>query len=168
MLKFLLTALVLVAAPVAGASASDLQKPTGDVVLTVTGAIDNVNADKTAVFDMAMLEAAAGRSATMRTPWADGKTTFEGPFLRSILKMVGAHGKSLKITALNDYASDIPIGDATDYDTILATKLNGKHMSVRDKGPVFLVYPFDTNDELYNEKYFSRSVWQIKSIEVIE
>ena len=40
--------------------------------------------------------------------------------------------------------------------------------SVRDKGPLFLVYPFDTNPETYNEKYFSRSVWQIKEIEVGE
>ena len=41
-------------------------------------------------------------------------------------------------------------------------------MSIRDKGPIFMIYPFDKNPELYNEKYFSRSVWQIKSIEVIE
>jgi hypothetical protein len=168
MLKLLLTALVLAVAPIAGASAGDLPKPTGDVVLTVKGAIDNVNSDKVAVFDLAMLEAAAGRSATMRTPWADGKTTFEGPFLRSILTMVGAHGKSLRVIALNDYASDVPIGDATNYDTILATKMNGERMSVRDKGPLFLIYPFDTNEELYNEKYFSRSVWQIKEIEVVD
>lgn len=138
------------------------------MILTVSGAITNVNSDEGAVFDLAMLEAAAGRTATMRTPWADGKTTFEGPFLRSILQMVGAHGKSLKVTALNDYAADIPIADATDYDTILATKTNGKHMSVREKGPIFLIYPFDTHAELYNEKYFSRSVWQIKEIEVID
>ncbi len=47
-------------------------------------------------------------------------------------------------------------------------KLNDQPMSVRDKGPLFLVYPFDLNPELYNEKYFSRSVWQIKEIEVID
>jgi hypothetical protein len=41
-------------------------------------------------------------------------------------------------------------------------------MSVRDKGPLFLVYPFDKDQGLFNEKYFSRSVWQIKDIEVTE
>lgn len=167
-MKLLLTALVLVASSLTSARSGELPAPAGPIVLTVSGAIDNFNSDKVAVFDLAMLEAAAGRTVTMRTPWADGETTFQGPFLRSILQMVGAHGKSLKITALNDYASDIPMGDATGYDTVLATKLDGKHMSVREKGPVFLVYPFDTNPELYNEKYFTRSVWQIKEIEVVD
>lgn len=31
-----------------------------------------------------------------------------------------------------------------------------------------MIYPFDTNPQLYNEKYFARSVWQIKTIEVVE
>ena len=51
---------------------------------------------------------------------------------------------------------------------MLATKMNGDYMSVRDKGPLFLIYPFDTNPELFNEKYFSRSVWQIREVEVVE
>jgi len=59
----------------------------------------------------------------------------------------------------------VPADDAK-LDTILATKLDGKLMSVRDKGPLMLVYPFDLDQGLYNEKYFSRSVWQIKEIEV--
>ena len=55
-----------------------------------------------------------------------------------------------------------------DFDTILAIKMNGEPMTVRNKGPLFLIYPFDTNPDLYNEKYFNRSVWQIKEIEVVE
>ena len=60
------------------------------------------------------------------------------------------------------------MGDATEFDTMLAVAINGEPMSIRDKGPIFMIYPFDTNPELYNEKYFSRSVWQIRAIEVIE
>lgn len=104
----------------------------------------------------------------METPWTEGKTRFEGPLLQAVLEAVGAYGKTLRVTALNDYAAEIPATDATDFETILAVHMNGKPMSVRDKGPVFMIYPFDTNPELYNEKYFSRSVWQIKSIEVME
>ena len=39
-------------------------------------------------------------------------------------------------------------------------------MSVRDKGPIFVIYPFDEAPELYNETYFGRSVWQAVSVEV--
>jgi hypothetical protein len=149
-------------------SAHALEAPTERVVLTVTGVIDEMNAAGSAEFDMPMLEALAGRTAEMETPWTEGTTGFEGPLLRSVLEAVGAHGATLRITALNDYSAEVPASDATDFATILAVTMNGKPMSVRDKGPLFLIYPFDERPDLYNEKYFSRSVWQIKAIEVIE
>ncbi len=150
------------------AQATGLEAPKGRIVLSVTGNITNKNTDGAAAFDMDMLKAIAGRKATMETPWTEGKTTFEGPLFRAVLEAAGAKGKSLKVKALNDYAADVPVEDVTGYDTILALKMNGAEMSVRDKGPLFMIYPFDLNPELYNEKYFSRSVWQIKEIEVVE
>ena len=63
---------------------------------------------------------------------------------------------------------DTGCGKCTTLDTILATRMDGQLMSVRDKGPLFLIYPFDLDSGLYNEKYFARSVWQIKEIEVGE
>jgi hypothetical protein len=155
----------LIASALTATAALALEAPTGPVVLTVKGKISNTNSDDTAQFDLAMLEKLKGRKGEMETPWTTGKVTFEGPLLREILAAVGATGSSLKIRALNDYAADVPAEDAK-LDTILATKLDGKPMSVRDKGPLMLVYPFDLDADLYNEKYFSRSVWQIKEIEV--
>ncbi|MBX3577040.1 MAG: molybdopterin-dependent oxidoreductase [Rhizobiaceae bacterium] len=148
-------------------SAHALDVPKERVVLTVSGAIDETNSQAGAEFDLGMLKALPGRSGQMETPWTDGQTRFEGPLLRALLDAVGAHGATLRITALNDYSAEVPVTDATDFDTMLAVSMNGEPMSVRDKGPIFMIYPFDTNPELYNEKYFSRSVWQIKSIEVI-
>lgn len=145
-----------------------LDKPAGDPVLTVTGHIAKTNSPSGAVFDLTMLEKLAGREASMETPWTKGKNRFSGPFLRAVLKAAGASGKKLVIKALNDYSADVPIEDADKLDTILAVRMNGKALSVRDKGPVFLIYPFDKDQALYNEKYFSRSVWQIKEIEVVE
>ncbi|OBQ71310.1 molybdopterin-dependent oxidoreductase [Mesorhizobium erdmanii] len=167
-MKFLIAAALLCALPVSHAMSASLKAPEGDVVLTITGDIQNTNKAHTATFDLAMLQALAGRQAIMETPWTNGATEFDGPYLKAILEAAGAHGKTLRIKALNDYSADVPIGDATDYETILAVKMNGKPMSVRDKGPLFMIYPFDKNHELYNEKYFSRSVWQIKEIEVVD
>jgi hypothetical protein len=150
------------------AQANSLTQPKGKVILSVTGDIQNKNAGETATFDLAMLEAIPGRHASMQTPWTTGTTVFDGPSLRNILSQVGAHGKTLRIKAINDYSADVPMEDAQSYETILATRMNGTELSVRDKGPLFLIYPFDINPELYNEKYFSRSVWQITEIEVID
>ncbi|MBB4063877.1 molybdopterin-dependent oxidoreductase [Gellertiella hungarica] len=164
-MKLIAGAALLCAALIA-APASALDKPAGEPVLTVTGAVSQTNDGGNAVFDMSMLEALPGRSAKMETPWTTGAAEFSGPFLREVLKAAGARGAHLKVKALNDYAADVPAEDA-ELDTILATKLDGKPMSVRDKGPLMLVYPFDQDKGLYNEKYFGRSVWQIKEIEVL-
>jgi hypothetical protein len=146
-----------------------LDVPKETVVLTLTAPrLDHPNADGTAQFDIAMLEALAGRTGEMETPWTKGKIRFTGPLLRSILEAAGAHGSKLRVVALNDYAVDVPMEDATKLDTILATRMDGKLMSIRDKGPLFMIYPFDRDATLFNEKYFSRSVWQIKQIEVSE
>jgi hypothetical protein len=143
-----------------------LDAPKGPVILTIKGNLDHPNAGASAQFDFDMLEALSGRKAAMETPWAEGKTEFSGPLLREILQVAGANGTVMKLVALNDYSADVPMEDAAKIDTILATRMNGQRMSVRDKGPLFMVYPFDENTQLYNEKYFSRSVWQITSIEV--
>jgi len=147
--------------------ALSLDKPTGPVVLTVMGHVTAPNNGAVAEFDMAMLDGLAKRSGTMETPWTDGKVTLEGPLLRAVLDAAGAEGSKMLVRAINDYAAEVPMEDAK-LDTILATRMNGELMSVRDKGPVFLVYPFDLDPSLFNEKYFSRSVWQIKEIEIVE
>lgn len=162
-MKGMLLALLLGTA--CATSALALDAPKGPVVLTIKGAITNTNAGDTAEFDLAMLEALPGRKATMETPWTQGKVTFEGPLLSAVLEAVGSNGSRLSVKALNDYAAEVPADDAK-LATILATRMDGKPMSVRDKGPLMVVYPFDQDPGLYNEKYFSRSVWQIKEIEV--
>lgn len=158
--------LVVWASAVTPALAADLAMPTGRVVLTVTGKIANTNAPGAARFDAAMLEALGVRTTRTKTPWHEGVVTFEGPLGRALLDKVGATGSTMAIVALNDYAVDVPIADFRDNDVILAMKRDGKVMDVRDRGPIFVIYPFDRNPELWTEKYFNRSAWQVKSIEV--
>lgn len=167
-MKTFLAAVLLTMSAFTAAKAGPLDRPAGAIVLTVTGNVENTNAGGAATFDFAMLESLPGRSATMETPWTTGSSTFEGPRLHAVIAAAGGHGKRLLVKALNDYTAEIPFEDATAFETILAVKMNGAPMSVRDKGPLFLIYPFDKNPELYNEKYFSRSVWQIREIEVLD
>jgi hypothetical protein len=155
--------LAMLSAP---ALSGELAAPTGDVILEVTGMIDHTNGDGTADFDMAMLNALANHTTQTHTPWYDGARSFGGPLGSALLDAVGAHGTTLKVTALNDYVSEIPVSDFTDYQVILATTLDGEPMSVRDKGPIFVIYPFDEQPTLNNETYYGRSAWQVKSIEV--
>ena len=70
------------------------------------------------------------------------------------------------IAALNDYAIEVPIDDAREWPTMLALKADGKFMSVRDKGPLWLVYPRHMNAQFGNDKYNARWIWQIATTEV--
>jgi hypothetical protein len=166
MKNHLLASLVAALAAFAPITAQALDAPKGKVILTIHGKhLGHPNVGETAQFDLEMLEALPGREASVDTPWIKDRTTFSGPFLRSVLQAAGATGESMTLSAINDYSAEVPFEDA-EMDTILATRLNGKPMSVRDKGPLFLIYPFDRNRDLYNEKYFNRSVWQIDEIEI--
>ena len=60
-----------------------------------------------------------------------------------------------------------PVSDFAQFNVLLAIKRNGQYMPVSDKGPLFIVYPYDSSPELKTQKYYSRSAWQLASIEVI-
>jgi hypothetical protein len=138
----------------------------GKVVLSIAGNLTKANAGAKADFDMAMLEKLPQHSFTTATPWYPQPKTFTGPLLRDVLAAAGAKGALLRAVALNDYKIEIPAGDADKFDVIVARLLDGQPMPVREKGPLFIVYPFDSSTELRSERYYSRSAWQLRTLEV--
>lgn len=149
-------------------AAHALDRPKGRVVLTFTGRIGIRNADRGAEFDMDMLAALPQHSFSTKTPWYPEARKFTGPLLRDVLAAVDAQGKNLRAIALNDYKVDLPVGDALKFNLVLARLMDDKPMPVRDKGPLFIIYPFDADEVLRNERYYSRSAWQLKTIDVLE
>ena len=156
------------AASVAGVGAAHaaVPAPTGPVVLTLSGRLREPNDGARVQFDMASLAALPQQEIQPMLPWYDTPRRFTGPLLRDVQAAAGAEGKSLRATALNAYRIDIPMDDVTRYDVVLARLLDGKPMSVRDKGPLFVLYPFDRHPGLRNSVYFGRCIWQLRSIEV--
>lgn len=148
----------------AGASAAQ-NAAAGKVVLSVTGLV-GASAEGRVDFDMARLEALPQRDFTTTSPWYAEPHTFTGPLLRDVLAAAGARGTKLRAVALNDYKIEIPADDAKQFDVIVARLMDGKPMPVRDKGPLFIIYPFDSSAELRSERYYSRSAWQLRTIEV--
>jgi len=148
----------------AQADAAELPQPQGEVVLMVTGAIEATNADGTARFDRQMLRDLPVTRYETGTIWTKGTHVFEGVLLGHLLDAVGADGEEVYAVALNDYAVTIPVGDG---DTALvAFALDGNDMTVRNKGPLWIVYPFDSDPDFRTETIYSRSIWQLKSLDV--
>jgi hypothetical protein len=148
------------------AQAESLPRPAEAPILTVSGKIDVVNGRGVAQFDRAMLESVGMVSIVTSTPWYDEPVKFEGVPLAKLMDAVGAHGERILAVALNDYSAELPIEDFKKYNVILALKSNGQYMPVRDKGPLFIIYPFDSQPELKAQKFYSRCVWQVARLEV--
>lgn len=142
------------------------ETPTGKTVLTISGQISETNVDDRFLFDMNMIEALPQHRFTTGTPWHPEKHEFSGPLLRELLARVGADGEIVQAIALNDYKVDIPIADARNFDMIVAMQMDGEPMSVRNKGPLFILYPFDQQHETQSQVYYNRAIWQLKAIHI--
>ncbi|MES0882057.1 molybdopterin-dependent oxidoreductase [Roseibium sp. SCP14] len=139
--------------------AQDLEKQ----VLTVSGGTAAGDPVQLSIQD---LEALPQIEYVTATPWHDGRVTFKGTLLSDLMDHLGAKGENAEIIALNDYRAVLPVSDFAEHAPILAYQLNGKYMRIRDKGPLFVIYPFDDKPELKTEVHYSRSVWQVRSIVV--
>ena len=147
-------------------NAQALRQPQGPVLLTVTGKIQAPNADRSFLWDLNMLESLPQKSFTTMTPWSKVPIKFSGPLLRDVLRTMQAHGQTLHAQAMNDYAIQIPVQDAELFDVLIAIKKNDNYIPLRQRGPLFVIYPFDSKKELQTIQYYERSIWQLKSLTV--
>jgi hypothetical protein len=158
-LQFIAFALIAICFVFTGSRAQDTDTP----ILTIEGAIaSNDPVDMT----MKEIEEIGFAKVTTTTPWHDGTVTFSGVPMTDLLKKVGATGSKISVIALNNYHTEIPVSDFEKYEVILATKKDGEYMPISDKGPLFIVYPFDSDKELKSEVFYSRAAWQVRTITV--
>jgi hypothetical protein len=158
--------IALVSSPSQAAAEESLPQPTGPVILTISGDITKTNNGDKAEFDLEMLHALGTRAMSVTTSWTDGTQEFSGALMRDLMSAVGAKGKTVEAVALNDYTYAIDIEDFSLYPVILATKLNGKILKIRDKGPLWIVYPLDRFSTAEKDSIERRMVWQLRRLTV--
>lgn len=149
-------------------SADTLPVPNGAPILTVKGAVSVTNVGDAAVFDLEMLRQMGGDEITTSTIWTEGVNTFTGVRLSVLLQHLEVDNGTIDAIAINDYAVQIPVGDAREGPALIAYEINGAEMSIRNKGPLWIVYPFDSDPKFQSETYHSRSIWQLDRIMVVE
>jgi hypothetical protein len=146
--------------------AQSLEAPKGRAILSISGKIGMKNKGELAQFDMAMIEKLPQHSFTTRTPWYDKPVKFTGPLLSDVLAAVKANGTTLSAVAINDYKINIPMEDVGKHGILMARLIDDKPIPVRSKGPLFVVYPFDSAAELRTSVYYERSIWQLKALDL--
>jgi len=97
-------------------------------------------------------------------PWHEGPARFEGPLLSSLMESLGVHGETLVVTGLDGYSIRIALAEAYEMDAMMAHSCNGKFLSIRDLGPLILLYP--KGEGFSSQQRMFRTVWQVSHIRV--
>ena len=105
---------------------------------------------------------------TTSTIWTDGKIAFEGVPLKVLLDSLGVTRGQVELRALNDYAVTLPVAELEAQAPIIAARMNGAPMPARRWGPYWLVYPYDADGIYRSEVTYSRSIWQLVSVTVMD
>ncbi|SBT17351.1 Oxidoreductase molybdopterin binding domain protein [Marinomonas gallaica] len=137
----------------------------GNTILTVT----NHHSDKeiSLTFDLAALKQLPSYDISTRNPWEEGVHHYKGFNPSDLLEQQGIKGSVLRLTAFNQYITEIPLEDFTQLGAIIAYEMDGQPIAVRSKGPLMVIYNFDDNPDLKNEAFYGRSIWQLYKLKVM-
>ncbi|WP_417883690.1 hypothetical protein [Vibrio rumoiensis] len=114
------------------------------------------------------LESLPQTTFTTSTPWTKGIHSYQGPKLNLIINKLSKPLNGIRIYALNGYSYDIGIKDLQKYPFVLALQQDSKNMTLRNKGPLWVLVPFDQNPKfISDEKLLNQSVWQVNKIRAL-
>jgi hypothetical protein len=102
------------------------------------------------------------------TIWTEGPQAFAGVRMTEILDRLDIDTGQMLLTAANGYQITIPVADFTPDGALIAYERNGQKMSLRDKGPLWLVYPYDSGAKFRTEIIYASSIWQLDRITIQE
>lgn len=149
-------------------AAREVQMPelAGAPLLTVSGLDKQAYPNGEMAFDLPRLKALGETGFSTSTVWTDGMHEFKGISLKAMVDYLHVSSGTLQAAALNDYVVDIPVTDAVPEGPIMAFEMDGTALSVRDRGPLWVVYPYDHNGNYRSEVIYTRSIWQLTRIKV--
>ncbi|MBO9398867.1 molybdopterin-dependent oxidoreductase [Shimia sp. R9_2] len=136
-------------------------EPQGATILTVTGDLSH---GEQVTFDRDQLKEIGWETITTESPFLEGEQTFTGTPMSALLRYLDIETGTFVAFALNDYSIEIPLSDARKYQVLLALEHNGQAMRVRDRGPIWIIYPTTKSDSL-DVNAERRMVWQLKQLD---
>lgn len=119
------------------------------------------------VLDRDELESFPQTHLSTTSPYYEGVADFSGPTLARVLDTFGvSEGTQITLVALNDYKVSGSLEELLKLDAIVATRRDARVMSVRDRGPFWVILPLSERPELDNEHFHRYMIWQLSRIEV--
>jgi len=122
---------------------------------------------KILVLDREELETFPQTTVTTASPYYDGLMAFSGPTLKRVIETFGLSDQTrITFRALNDYQVSGTLEEVLELDAIVATRMEGKTMSIRNRGPFWIMLPLSERPELDHGDYHRFMIWQLDQIEL--
>jgi hypothetical protein len=102
------------------------------------------------------------------TPWTDGNHAFRGAPLAAVLERAGIQRGWVNARGLNHYSINLPLNKVLASHAFLAVHMNGELMRIKDKGPFWIIFPWNDHSELLTRDVRSWSVWQLQSLRALD
>jgi len=131
-------------------------------LLTVNSISESINA----TFTQQQLMQLPQHEVTTNLPWTEESHRYSGPRLEDVLSSLDAKGQWLTLRALDYYSVSLNLNRIKKFNPILALKIDGKLLTVRSKGPIWLILPVDSYPELNAALYNDYMVWHLVKIDV--
>jgi len=151
------------------ASATQTPLPVRSKTLLTLHWVDTQGAANTTRLNLENLDALPQSTLTLQLPESlgiQGTHSWQGISLQDLLKLSGNSAQAVRIQALNGYYATLPMSDIEQFNPVLAYRRDGQNLTIRDKGPFILIYPFNKFKKLNQQIYINRSVWQINEIHI--
>jgi|GEM_PF-471466 len=159
------------------ANAEGLARPSGPVVVTITGDISETNRPaydakldlffkyhekeftRAAAFDYGMLEAIGTTKMVIRMPGDPTRRELEGVKLDALLDVVGAKTRGITAVALDGFGVEIGTEELDGRDWLVAFKENGRYLGIGQRGPLWLVFSPAAENRMATEEEEGRWPW---------
>ena len=116
------------------------------------------------LLSLADLDALPQARIKTSTPWTIGVVVFDGVSGPAIAAMAPKGATEVHAVAHNDYVYTIPLEDFATGEAIIATRRDGATMTLRNKGPYWVMYDFDGMTRGAQTLREPRAVWQLKTL----
>ncbi|MCB8838976.1 hypothetical protein [Aurantimonas sp. VKM B-3413] len=99
-------------------------------------------------------------------PFLKTPTPLEGPSVSQLLRAFDPDRTfhRIEIVALDSYLVSADISQLEADGAILAIRQDGAFLPIAEKGPAYLVFPFDDRPSLKDKSHYGLCIWQISQI----
>lgn len=101
------------------------------------------------------------------TPWHDDIAKYTGILIQNFLDQYeDGEFSEISISAMNGYTVDSDIRTFVNAGAMLVWLMNDAPISVHNKGPIVVIFPWSQNGSLREDIFTSLAVWHVNSIHI--